>query len=216
MNKTNLFDFRKNYSSISLIKKELEQNPFIQFRKWFEDAKNAKIIEPNAMCLATVGKNGQPSSRMLLLKSFDLNGFVFFTNYESKKGLEIKENPLGSVLFYWDLLEREIRIEGKISKISTQDSDDYFDSRPFGSKIGALISKQSTVINNDDFLKKEKEKNILDFENKKITRPKNWGGYILIPNLFEFWQGQPDRIHDRFQYKLENNNWLIERLSPWK
>ena len=214
MNKTNLFDFRKNYSSISLIKKELEQNPFIQFRKWFEDAKNAKIIEPNAMCLATVGKNGQPSSRMLLLKSFDLNGFVFFTNYESKKGLEIKENPLGSVLFYWDLLEREIRIEGKISKISTQDSDDYFDSRPFGSKIGALISKQSTVINNDDFLKKEKEKNILDFENKKITRPKNWGGYILIPNLFEFWQGQPDRIHDRFQYKLENNNWLIERLSP--
>jgi pyridoxamine 5'-phosphate oxidase len=214
MNKTNLFDFRKNYSSNSLIKKDLDQNPFIQFQKWFEEAKNTEMLESNAMCLATVGINGQPSSRMLLLKSFDLNGFIFFTNYDSKKGLEIKGNPLGAILFFWDLLEREIRIEGKISKISALESDEYFDSRPLGSKIGALISKQSYVINDDDDLKKEKKKNILDFENKKISRPENWGGYILIPNLFEFWQGQPDRLHDRFQYKLENNNWLIERLSP--
>lgn len=212
--KTDLASLRLSYSQNELLEKNVLTNPFKQFAKWFDEALDAKVLEPNAMHASTIS-DGKPHGRIVLLKGFDENGFVFFTNYESNKGKEIEQNIFASLTFFWGDLERQVRIEGKIEKVSGQESDDYFHSRPRGSQIGAWVSNQSKVIDGrkvleDKLLSLEKE-----FENIEIIpRPPHWGGYRVIPDKIEFWQGRPNRLHDRILYTKEANNWKIERLSP--
>ncbi|BBG95821.1 pyridoxin/pyrodoxamine 5'-phosphate oxidase [Prunus dulcis] len=210
---------RENYVSPEFLEEQVEADPFDQFRKWFDDVVAAGLREPNAMALSTASKNGKPSSRMVLLKGFDKNGFVWYTNYESRKAHELSENPHASLLFHWDGLNRQVRVEGSVQKISDEESDQYFHSRPRGSQIGAIVSKQSTVVPGRHVLYdqyKELEEKFSD--GSIIPKPKNWGGYRLKPELFEFWQGQKSRLHDRLQYSPEEINgqqvWKIERLAP--
>lgn len=210
----NLFDLRKEYRLQKLVIDETYNNPFHEFKFWFEQALEAKIPEPNAMCFSSASKNGRPSNRMVLLKKYDTNRFVFFTNYKSRKGNEIEENPWGALLFFWAELERQIRIEGKIEKISAKESDEYFFQRPEGSRIGAWASPQSEKIPNRVYLEKLEEDYKKIFEGKKINRPEHWGGYCLIPDRFEFWQGRENRLHDRIEYQKQNNIWNISRLAP--
>ncbi|VVA16249.1 PREDICTED: pyridoxine/pyridoxamine 5'-phosphate [Prunus dulcis] len=210
---------RENYVSPEFLEEQVEADPFDQFGKWFDDVVAAGLREPNAMALSTASKNGKPSSRMVLLKGFDKNGFVWYTNYESRKAHELSENPHASLLFHWDGLNRQVRVEGSVQKISDEESDQYFHSRPRGSQIGAIVSKQSTVVPGRHVLYdqyKELEEKFSD--GSIIPKPKNWGGYRLKPELFEFWQGQKSRLHDRLQYSPEEINgqqvWKIERLAP--
>jgi pyridoxamine 5'-phosphate oxidase len=212
--KTDLASLRLTYSQNELLEKNVLTNPFKQFAHWFDEALNAQVLEPNAMHVATIS-DGKPHGRIVLLKGFDENGFVFFTNYESNKGKEIAENAFASLTFFWGDLERQVRIEGKIKKVSAEESDEYHNSRPRGSQIGAWVSKQSKVITGrqvleDRLLALEKQ-----FENSEIIpRPPHWGGYRLIPDRIEFWQGRPNRLHDRILYSKVANDWKIERLSP--
>ncbi|KAM5575486.1 pyridoxine/pyridoxamine 5'-phosphate oxidase 1, chloroplastic [Rosa sericea] len=210
---------RENYISPEFLEERVEADPFDQFRKWFDDVVAAGLREPNAMALSTACKNGKPSSRMVLLKGFDKNGFVWYTNYESRKALELFENPHASLLFYWDGLNRQVRVEGSVQKVSDEESDQYFHSRPRGSQIGAIVSKQSTIIPGRHVLYdqyKELEEKFSD--GSLIPKPKNWGGYRLKPEMFEFWQGQKSRLHDRLRYSPQEINgqqvWKIERLAP--
>ncbi|KAL5558550.1 hypothetical protein UlMin_034761 [Ulmus minor] len=210
---------RENYISPELLEEQVEVNPNNQFRKWFEEALGAGLKEPNAMALSTTGKNGKPSSRIVLLKGFDESGFVWFTNYESRKAQELSENPRAALLFYWDGLNRQVRVEGPVQKVSEEESERYFHSRPRGSQIGAIVSKQSTVVPGRNVLYeqyKELEQKFSD--GSLIPKPKYWGGYRLKPELFEFWQGQQSRLHDRLLYSpVENDGqeaWKIERLAP--
>ncbi len=208
-----LKDTHRDYKKSSLDINNLCKNPTEQFNKWFEEAIKAGFPDPNAMCLSTANKNGKPSSRMVLLKDFDNNGFVFYTNYESRKAADIEENPYGALLFFWDVLERQVRIEGRIEKISIEESDKYFQTRPYTSKIGAWASKQSRELRSRFTLLREVAKLMLKYP-IYVPLPPNWGGYRLIPELFEFWQGRPNRLHDRFQYRLIEYNWEIKRLYP--
>lgn len=205
---------RRDYQLQALTEQDAASNPFEQFTKWWHEVLNAQIDEVNAMILSTADASGKPHARVVLLKGYDNNGFVFFTNYNSHKGKQLSENPFASILFFWKELERQIRIEGTIQKIDTAQSDAYFKSRPAGSKIGAWASPQSTVIPDRKLI----EQNFLDYEEKfgtdNIPRPEHWGGYVVQPNLFEFWQGRSSRLHDRLQYRLENNEWILERLAP--
>ncbi|MEO7045216.1 MAG: pyridoxamine 5'-phosphate oxidase [Ferruginibacter sp.] len=207
-------DIRKDYKLQTLNEEDVAANPIIQFSKWWNEATQSDIIEVNAMTLATATPAGKPSARIVLLKGFDDNGFVFFTNYKSHKANEIAENEQAALVFFWKELERQVRIEGLVTKVSEAASDEYFNSRPEGSKIGAWASPQSkviparTVIENNVI---EIEKN---FSGKEIERPPHWGGYVIKPNLIEFWQGRSSRLHDRIQYSIKENNWLIERLAP--
>ena len=189
-------------------------NPISQFSVWWEEAVNSEVLEANAMTLATATKSGIPSARTILLKGYDEKGFIFFTNYNSKKGKELIDNPNASLLFFWKELERQVRIEGTVTKISEEDSDTYFVSRPYESKIGTWSSPQSDVINGrqvlEDNLQRYKDK----FTDENVPRPPHWGGFILNPVLIEFWQGRPGRLHDRIQYRLAGNSWIIERLAP--
>lgn len=210
---------RENYISPEFLEDQVEADPINQFRKWFDDALAASLKEPNAMALSTVGKDGKPSSRIVLLKGFDKDGFVWFTNYESQKGRALSENPHASILFYWDGLNRQVRVEGYVQKVSDEESEQYFHSRPRGSQIGAIVSKQSTVVPGRHVLHeqyKELEQKYAD--GSVIPKPKNWGGYRLTPNLFEFWQGQKSRLHDRLQYVPHDidgkKQWKVERLAP--
>ncbi len=214
MNKTNLTRLRKDYLMHTLSKKDINKDPLFQFQIWFEEALKNENTEANAMVLATVGKNNKPSARVVLLKKIDDNGFVFFTNYESKKANQIMENPDAAILFFWHNLERQVRIEGTITKVSDNESDNYFAERPLGNKIGAIVSNQSKVIPNREYLEHKKAETEKMFENKEIKRPANWGGFCLKPNLFEFWQGRKDRLHDRIQYRKDESTWIIERLAP--
>ncbi|OIO99531.1 MAG: pyridoxamine 5'-phosphate oxidase [Bacteroidetes bacterium CG2_30_32_10] len=214
MASTDLKKFRKNYTKLTLSKKEVNKNPFLQFNNWFEDALMNENSEVNAMIFATVGENNKPSARVVLLKDFDEKGFVFFTNYESKKGKQISQNNYAAIVFFWHNIERQVRIEGAISKISNDQSDSYFEERPLGNKIGAIVSPQSQVILNSQYLEDLKTKIETKLQNKEIHRPANWGGYCLEPDLFEFWQGRADRLHDRLQYRKEDATWIIERLAP--
>jgi pyridoxamine 5'-phosphate oxidase len=207
-------DLRKNYKLKSLDQKDVLENPYEQFSLWFEETLNSQLPEPNAMILATATKDGRPSVRALLLKGFDENGFIFYTNYESRKGKEIALNNSASILFFWPELERQIRLEGKVEKISPEESKKYFDTRPYKSRIGAWASNQSEVIENRFFIVKKFLKYFIKFHSKDIPLPPYWGGYILKPDVFEFWQGRANRLHDRVRYKLENKIWKIERLSP--
>ena len=213
MNHT-LADIRRDYKLQSLNEEDVAADPFIQFDKWWHEATNSHIDEVNAMTLATATKEGKPSARIVLLKGYDKDGFIFFTNYNSAKGKEIAENPFATLVLFWKELERQIRIDGTIEKIAATDSDAYFHSRPAGSRIGAWASPQSSVIENrkvieNNFLKYEEQ-----FGTSNIPRPEHWGGYIVKPVSIEFWQGRSSRLHDRIHYKKENDNWKIERLAP--
>lgn len=214
MHKTNdLKNMRLNYEQGQLLESNIDLNPFNQFKKWFDQAVEAKTIEPNAMTLATATKDGIPSARIVLLKEFDETGFVFFTNYDSRKGKELNDNPFAAILFWWREFERQVRIEGKIEKISRKESEEYFNQRPLKSRYGALASDQSQIVENRESL----EKRFADLEKQfgeNPPTPENWGGYKLIPVKFEFWQGRESRLHDRICYQRENNNWKIFRLQP--
>lgn len=206
---------RKVYQLESLLEKDLDRDPIKQFDNWWQQAIESKIDEPNAMALATCAAAGRPSVRIVLLKGIENNSFIFFTNYLSRKATEIHQNPFVSLLFFWKELERQVRIEGKISRIAAKESDEYFSSRPKESRIGAWSSPQSQVIDSRATLQENVEKYKAQFGADNIPRPEFWGGYQVQPDRMEFWQGRPGRLHDRLQYSLtENNIWKIERLAP--
>lgn len=209
-----LFDMRREFSLKTLKEEDVPKDPIELFAQWLRDAITAESMEPNAMNLATSTPDGRPSSRVVLLKQLTKDGFIFFTNYNSKKGKQIDNNKFCALNFIWHELERQVRIEGIIQKVSTTDSDSYFALRPENSKLGAWASPQSEVIPDRNYL----EKLVVDFQNKflnkNINRPINWGGYIIKPYLIEFWQGRSNRLHDRIQYSLEKKEWKIERLAP--
>ncbi len=209
-------DIRKDYILKSFEESDAASNPFDQFTKWWDEAIIAEIDEVNAMTLATASIDAKPSARIVLLKGYTKEGFIFFTNYKSAKGQEIANNHNVALLFFWKELERQIRIEGSIEKIAAADSDAYFNSRPGGSKIGAWASPQSEVIPNRIFLEKQIEDLTAKYPDYNLVpRPENWGGYIVKPTLIEFWQGRSSRLHDRLQYSLiENGEWIRERLAP--
>lgn len=206
---------RKNYSQKTLSEDSVDPNPIIQFEKWWQEAIDSNIDEVNAMTLATASADGLPSARIVLLKGFSPAGFIFYTNYDSYKGKQLEENPRASLVFFWKELERQIRIVGIVQKVSAEQSDGYFHSRPLGSQIGASISPQSTVIESREWLESRYRELEQRLTNSSIQRPGNWGGYMVKPVLIEFWQGRPSRLHDRLEYSLqENGKWKIERLAP--
>lgn len=214
MNKIDITSLRLSYSQNELLEENVLENPFKQFGKWFEEALSAKILEPNAMHLATISGR-KPHGRIVLLKGFDENGFSFYTNYLSNKGREIAEIPFASLTFFWGDLERQVRIEGSIEQVSEQDSDEYFHSRPRGSQIGAWVSAQSKVIEGRKVLEERLESLENEFKDLNIIpRPEHWGGYRVIPDRIEFWQGRPNRLHDRILFTKVGDDWKIERLSP--
>ena len=209
-----LSEFRKEYAAHGIDRHELHVDPLAQFKAWFDQAKTAGVIEPNAMVLSTFGLDGFPSSRTVLLKAADERGFSFFTNYDSKKGEEIAANPRVTLLFPWFLLERQIHITGLLTRTSEEESVTYFARRPYGSQLGALASDQSDIIADRGVL----EMRLADLKAKhpegQVPRPPHWGGYRLVPISFEFWQGRTNRLHDRFHYTLNKGVWDIVRLSP--
>lgn len=209
-----LRDIRKEYNLSRLDMDSLDNNPLVQFRYWLNEALRSGAPEPTAMVLATASGDGKPSSRVVLLKSLDDDGFTFFTNYESRKGIQINANPYGSLLFFWPNLERQVRIEGKILKTHAHVSDEYFRTRPDGSKIGTWSSPQSKRIPSREYLESLHHDYLEMFRNKSPERPENWGGYKLIPQLVEFWQGRENRLHDRFEYSRNGSIWEIHRLAP--
>jgi len=208
-------DLRQNYLRSALKEVDLDPNPIQQFAIWFQQALDAQLPEPNAMTLATVTSNGQPSARIVLLKSFDERGFVFFTNYNSLKGKQLVKNPQSALVFWWAELERQVRIEGRVEKVSDAESDEYFYSRPQGSQLSAWVSNQSQVIASREVLERKLAQLEEQYQEQKIPRPPHWGGFRVIPSFIEFWQGRPNRLHDRLCYRLtEDKIWIIERLAP--
>lgn len=214
MDKT-IADLRKDYTLQGLNETEVDLNPFIQFKQWFDQARAAQLPEPNAMTLSTATPDGKPSARIVLLKDFDTRGFVFYTNYNSQKGQELAENPQAALVFWWAELERQVRICGHVEKVSEPESDEYFYSRPFTSRLGAWASNQSEVIENRQVLETKFDELRNKYLNQDIPRPPHWGGLRVIPVEIEFWQGRSSRLHDRLLYTAINRgNWKIERLSP--
>lgn len=205
---------RHDFSKQTLDESQVDKSPFLQFEKWFKEAVDAHVNEPNAMTVATASKSGKTTARILLLRNFNENGFVFYTNYTSRKGEEIDENPNCALLFFWPELERQVRIEGKLIKQSSAESDLYFNTRPRTSKLGAWTSPQSKVVKNRKELDELYEQMSQRFPSEDVPRPAHWGGYVLQPDSIEFWQGRPSRMHDRILYTLVNGNWKIERLAP--
>jgi len=211
----NIADLRKNYAQKKLLEKDVASDPFIQFQQWWDEAIAAEIEEVNAMTIATASMDAVPSARIVLLKDFSEKGFVFFTNYNSFKGQQLSENPKASLLFFWKEVERQVRITGLVMKITPDESDAYFYSRPVESQVGAITSPQSQIIESREWLDEKFQHLEKEFQNKKIQRPENWGGYIVKPVIIEFWQGRPGRLHDRIQYTMNaNGDWKIERLAP--
>lgn len=205
---------RKEYLITQLNEDDVQNDPLKQFEQWLNEAVESNVNEPTAMTLATSTFEGKPSARVVLLKGVSPEGFSFFTNYDSKKGKQILQNPYGALVFFWPELERQVRIEGKVAKLTDKQSDEYFKTRPEGSKIGAWASPQSQVIPNRKYLENLKSDFHEEFSKRTIKRPPNWGGYVLAPTCIEFWQGRADRLHDRIQYTLTNGVWTIERLAP--
>ncbi|NLR78803.1 pyridoxamine 5'-phosphate oxidase [Chitinophaga eiseniae] len=208
-------DLRKDYKLASLDESEVAPYPLSQFGKWWQDAIHSEIEEPNAMTLATSTPDGHPSARIVLLKSFDEEGFLFFTNYESRKGQELAANPHVTLLFFWRELERQVRIEGTVSKAPMAVSNEYYNSRPLGSRIGAIASPQSKVIPDRSFLEEQVDQVASKYKQEAPQRPDYWGGYLVKPQVIEFWQGRSSRLHDRILYTLTaEGSWKIERLAP--
>lgn len=212
--KNNIADLRQEYMRERLDEADVAHDPVTQFTRWFDEAINARVPMVNAMTLASVSASGQPSARIVLLKEADQAGFVFYTNYESRKGRELAANPRAALLFYWIELEREVRIEGRVATVTARESDEYFSSRPLGSRFAAIASPQSRVVTDRAALEarfSETEKRA----GSTPSRPACWGGYRVVPEVVEFWQGRPNRLHDRLQYRLRvDGGWIIERLAP--
>ncbi len=215
MNETDLQKIRADYTKASLREKDVEGDPISFFQKWLEQAIESGISEPTAMAISTVSLQGKPSSRIVLLKGLENGVFKFYTNYSSQKGRELAVNPYASLLFFWAELERQIRIEGKVTKLSREESWEYFRTRPRESCIGAHASLQSSVIPSREFLEKKYGEMSEQFSDlAEIPLPENWGGYALEPDAFEFWQGRPNRLHDRLRFRKQKSTWILERLSP--
>ncbi|MGZ3581954.1 MAG: pyridoxamine 5'-phosphate oxidase [Ktedonobacterales bacterium] len=210
-----LAEIRKDYRQRGLGEADVDADPFRQFRVWFDEAVSAGQPEPNAMTLATASRDGRPSARMVLLKGFDERGFVYYTNYESRKGRELAENSYAALVFFWVELERQVRIEGRVERVSAEESDAYFHSRPEGSQIGAAASHQSQVIASREVIERRAAELTAEYAGRGIPRPNFWGGFRVIPDTIEFWQGCPSRLHDRLRYRRnDDGSWTIERLSP--
>ncbi|MCF8367836.1 MAG: pyridoxamine 5'-phosphate oxidase [Bacteroidales bacterium] len=210
----NIESLRKEYKRGELSDNSLEQDPMSLFNKWFEQAMHADIIDVNAVTLGTSSSAGKPSLRTVLLKKFDTKGFTFFTNYNSRKGKELTENPFASMLIFWKELERQIRIEGKVEKGTSLESDSYFNSRSLESRISGAVSPQSEKVPSRRYLEEKWVKYLKEVGETGVKRPDNWGAFRLIPERIEFWQGRPNRLHDRILYSLEDNVWQISRLAP--
>ncbi|MEL6658015.1 MAG: pyridoxamine 5'-phosphate oxidase [Bacteroidota bacterium] len=211
----NLEDLREDYNRDQLTMDQTDADPLVQFQRWFKTAQESTVKEPNAMTLATVGTDGRPKARIVLLKQVDGDGFIFYTNYDSQKGQDMAANPFASLVFFWDVLQRQVRVAGRVEKITAEESEAYFQSRPKGSQIGATVSPQSQVIPDRDGLKtKVAELEALYAEAEKLPLPNNWGGYRLVPDKVEFWQGRSSRLHDRIRYRLVDGAWERERLAP--
>lgn len=208
-----LHNIREDYSKRELSESECDSNPITQFEQWLQEAMHSQVNEPTAVNVSAVGEDGRPNSRMVLLKEVNAQGFVFFTNYQSRKGKSFAANPFAAMTFFWPELERQVRIEGRIEKLDAAASDEYFDSRPYTSRIGAWASNQSEVISGKAMLV-AKAAAVGAKHPLHVPRPPHWGGYIVIPDRIEFWQGRPSRLHDRIQYRLENGVWVKERLAP--
>ncbi len=207
-------DMRREFESEGLRREDLADNPVEQFERWFNHAREARVLEPNAMSLATAGRNGLPDLRTVLLKYFDDAGFVFYTNYESRKAQELEENPQAALLFPWVGLNRQVVIQGRAEKVSRIESLRYFASRPRGSQIGAWVSEQSKVISSRGLLEQKIAEAKRKFGDGEIPLPGFWGGYRVVPHRIEFWQGRPSRVHDRFEYLRQDDDWSIQRLQP--
>ena len=208
-------DIRTEYKQRDLLESDASADPIDQFAAWWKEAVDSKIEEVNAMTLATASKTGVPAARIILLKGFSAKGFNFFTNYDSDKGQQLAENPHAALILFWKELERQVRITGTVEKLPAEDSDQYYGSRPSGSRIGAWASPQSQVISGREWLVEQEAKWTNEYQDRSIPRPPYWGGYRLKPAAIEFWQGRPSRLHDRLLYTLlENGNWKMERLAP--
>ena len=210
-----LADLRKDYSLAGLLEKDLARDPFRQFDKWFQEAGAAKIDEPNAMTLSTATRDGRPSSRTVLLKGLDGRGFVFYSNYDSRKGRDLSENPRVSLLFPWVALERQVTVEGTVVRLTREESEAYFHARPRANQLGAWVSQQSSIINGRSVLEDSMKALEKKYAGTEVPMPPNWGGYRVAPESVEFWQGRRSRLHDRLRYRREKaGDWIIERLSP--
>ena len=214
MDSSSIADLRKDYTLNGLRKEDVLKNPIDQFKQWFEEALASEVLEPNGMVLSTIGKDGYPHGRVVLLKDVNSLGFSFYTNYLSHKGEELAQNPVASLTFWWPELERQVRILGKVVKVSESESDTYFGVRPRGSQIGAWVSAQSQIIANREILVEKLATLEAKFADQAVPRPAHWGGYRVLPHQIEFWQGRPSRLHDRLCYTYELNEWKLERLSP--
>lgn len=211
----NLHDYRKSYEKGALSKAIVHQNPMEQFSIWFKEVNESDgFMEVNAMTISTVGLDGFPKGRVVLLKKYDDNGFYFYTNYNSEKGKSIEQNKHVSLSFFWQNFERQVIIKGMIEKTSKEDSEEYFHSRPKGSQLGAVVSHQSEVLESRKILETTLEKLEEKYKNEPVPMPEEWGGYLIKPISIEFWQGRPNRLHDRIRYRLEDEKWIIERLAP--
>jgi len=210
-----LADLRKSYTLGGLRRADLNHDPIAQFDRWMRQALDGQLVEPTAMTLATVDKAGRPSARIVLLKGVDERGFLFFTNYQSRKGRELLENPRAALVLYWAELERQVRIAGKVTKAPLEESEKYFKSRPRGHRLGAWVSNQSEIIAHREVLERRLATMEAQYPGEEIPLPPYWGGYFVVPDDIEFWQGRTDRLHDRFRYtKQPEGGWLIERLAP--
>ena len=206
---------RREYTDAGLDERDVDANPFKQFEQWFQEAINAKIDLPDAMTLATATSDGIPSARIVLLRGHDERGFVFYTDYESQKGKELAENPNAALVFYWRELDRQVRITGQVSKVSRENSNSYFQTRPVDSRLAALASRQSEVIPNRSVLEERFKELAAQYQDEDIPLPSDWGGYRLSPNMIEFWSGRPSRLHDRLRYTRQSDDgWCLERISP--